>query len=61
MALPAQGIKSIYKNSIEDVSSFIKEKHGDDFVIVNLGDHEYDHEFFSGNVISVPWTDHEPI
>jgi hypothetical protein len=37
MGLPAEGLKSLYKNSIENVSKFLKEKHGDNFIVVNLG------------------------
>lgn len=61
MSLPAQGFKALYKNSIENVAQFLREKHGENYLIVNLGDHQYDQEFFSGNVVTVPWFDHEPI
>lgn len=52
MAFPGSGIKKLYRNTIDDVSEFLKEKHGDHFLILNLSGIEYDGTKFGGNVIS---------
>ena len=41
MALPGEGIKSIYKNHIETVAEFFEEFHKDHFMIINSSSFEY--------------------
>ena len=50
MAFPASGFESVYRNKIEDVSKFIKEKHGSNFLIINLSDRKYDYTKFDNQV-----------
>lgn len=51
MAFPASGLESAYRNSIKDVSQFLHEKHGNDFMIVNVSSRKYDYKFFNNNVL----------
>lgn len=60
MGQPTQGIMKLYKNSIEKVVEFIKEKHQDNFLVVNLGNHFYDFEKFDNKVLGIEWIDHKP-
>ena len=43
MAYPASGFESIYRNPITKVSKFFDEKHGDNYLIINLSSRKYDY------------------
>ena len=58
MAFPASGFESVYRNKIEDVSKFIKEKHGSNFLIINLSNRKYDYTKFDNQVEEYEWVDH---
>ncbi|MCQ2816714.1 MAG: hypothetical protein MJ252_05535 [archaeon] len=59
MAFPGSGIKALYRNTIDDVSTFLKDKHGDHFIILNLSGIKYDGKKFNDNVINYDqWPDH---
>ena len=59
MAFPASGIKTIYRNKLEDVSNFLNEKHSNHFMILNLSGNKYDSVKFNGCVIDFDqWLDH---
>lgn len=36
MSVPAEGISSTYRNELSEVSKFLNEHHGDDYMVVNL-------------------------
>ena len=59
MAFPASGIKQIYRNRLEDVSSFLNEKHLHNYMILNLSEKDYDTSKFQGEVFHFNnWPDH---
>jgi phosphatidylinositol-3,4,5-trisphosphate 3-phosphatase/dual-specificity protein phosphatase PTEN len=60
MSLPGEGLQRIYRNSIDSVARFLKEKHGSHYQIINLSGHRYDYEKFSNKVSEYLWEDHYP-
>ncbi len=36
MAFPGSGLETIYRNSIDTVAEFLKARHGEDFLLINL-------------------------
>ena len=52
-------IESLYHNSIDDVSKYLNEKHGDKYLIFNLSGIQYENEKFKNHVILYPWPDHK--
>ena len=59
MAFPGSGLKALYRNTVDDVSTFLKERHGEHFIILNLSGIKYDGKKFLGNVIDYDnWPDH---
>lgn len=60
MAYPAQGLESVYRNKLEDVSAFFKVKHPKNYLIVNCSNRKYDYEPFENKVIDVKWPNHYP-
>ncbi len=43
MAYPASGLESIYRNPITEVSRFLKSKHKNNYLIINLSNRKYDY------------------
>ena len=43
MAFPASGIEKTYRNSIKDVSRFLREKHTE-YLVVNASNRKYEYE-----------------
>ncbi|MCQ2819908.1 MAG: hypothetical protein MJ252_21800 [archaeon] len=58
MAFPASGLEKLYRNSIDEVSEFIKEKHGTNFRVINLANRKYDYSKFNNQVDEYEWIDH---
>lgn len=60
MSFPAANFwQKIYRNNIEDVSNFMKEKHGEsNYKVYNMSGVEYDTSPFNGNVMTCKWEDH---
>ncbi|KAG2393233.1 hypothetical protein C9374_009810 [Naegleria lovaniensis] len=63
MAIPGEGFSSVYRNHIESVAEFFKQKHAGHFMIVNLSEIPYDYELFEkgvggGKVIEKGFPDH---
>jgi len=58
MAYPASGIESTYRNHIDDVSKFLKDRHGQNFLIFNLSGRVYNEAKFDKLVKNFPWEDH---
>lgn len=52
-------IESLYHNSMDDISKFLKEKHGDKYLIYNLSGIPYKSGKLKDNVIVYPWPDHK--
>ena len=52
-------IESLYHNSMDDISRFLKEKHGDKYLIYNLSGIPYKSGKLKDNVIVYPWPDHK--
>lgn len=50
MAFPATGIETVYRNDIKEVSQFIKEKHHNNFLVMNLSGRHYDYNKFDNQV-----------
>ena len=47
-----------YRNDINQVASFIKKSHDNNFFIYNMSGIEYDSTPFDGQVITASWKDH---
>lgn len=58
MAFPATGIEKMYRNSIDSVSKFLKERHQNNFLIINLSGKGYDYTKFDSRVLEYDWVDH---
>lgn len=52
MGYPASGVEGMFRNSIVDVSQFLLEKHGGNFMIWNLSERSYDYSLFHDQVHS---------
>lgn len=51
MSYPAEGIfTSTYRNELSEVSKFLQEHHGDNYLIVNLSQKKYNYQKFGGRV-----------
>ena len=59
MSFPGSGLSYIYRNSIYSVASFLNERHGNNFLIINLSGFEYNTLLFKNQVISYKWIDHQ--
>lgn len=59
MALPGSGITSLYRNNITDVSSFLYERHGHNYLVFNLSGKKYDYSIFKNRVLEFEWIDHQ--
>lgn len=60
MSLPGEGLQKMYRNSIDSVARFLKEKHRDHYKIINLSGLRYDYEKFNNKVCEYLWEDHYP-
>ena len=52
MGFPASGVEATYRNSIDNVSSFLRERHGLNYLVFNLSERKYDYTKFNNQV---PW------
>ena len=50
MSYPASGIEGAYRNNINNVSRFLKERHKSNFLLINLSGRKYDNTKFNNNV-----------
>lgn len=63
MGFPAQGIEKLYRNSFEDVKTFLDDKHGPNYKVFNLcAERTYESSLFGGDerVSCYPFDDHNP-
>eukprot|EP01080_Neovahlkampfia_damariscottae_P005746 gene5746-9567_t len=59
MGLPSEGFNSLFRNNIDDVARFFKEKHFSYFMLYNLtSEHTYDISKFDNQVLSFGFPDH---
>ena len=50
MAYPASGLESVYRNQINKVSTFLKERHRSNYLVFNLSGKKYDNSKFDHKV-----------
>lgn len=50
MAYPGSGLEKIIRNSIDEVSLFLNERHGSNYLVINLSGKKYDKEKFNNKV-----------
>lgn len=60
MSLPGEGVHKVYRNSIDSVAKFIKQKHDKHCKVINVSGVRYDYEKFYNNVNEYQWADHYP-
>ena len=58
MSFPACGVEITYRNDIDDVSSFLKERHNDECLIYNCSNRQYNYQKFFNKVLEYKWEDH---
>jgi predicted ATPase len=58
MSYPASGMEKMYRNPIKSVAKFLKEKHGDNYLVFNFSDRKYDYSKFDNRVEEYEWKDH---
>jgi len=58
MGVPGEGVSLIWRNSIDAVSSFLYEQHGENFKIFNVSEDAYNYEKFGNKVVWYGWPDH---
>lgn len=58
MAYPGSGIQGLIRNNINDVSNFLKERHGNNYLVINLSYKSYDNSKFNNNVSEYKLVDH---
>lgn len=59
MAIPGEGIKKLYRNSISDIQKFLKKRHSNHYLMINISGHKYDYSLFENNVLEYDWVDHQ--
>ena len=59
MAYPASGFEKTYRNSIDDVSEYFKQKHGGNCLVINVSMRNYNYELFENKVKDYFWPDHQ--
>lgn len=60
MAFPGSGLTTLYRNNINQVSDFLLERHGKNFLVFNLSGFKYDTSKFYDQVLEFEWLDHHP-
>uniref|UniRef100_A0A6B2KZ32 Phosphatidylinositol-3,4,5-trisphosphate 3-phosphatase n=1 Tax=Arcella intermedia TaxID=1963864 RepID=A0A6B2KZ32_9EUKA len=60
MGIPGEGIEKHWRNDINAVSTFLNEKHGYNYIIINLTGDNYNFAKFYGQVEVFSFPDHHP-
>lgn len=55
MSFPATGLEAMYRNKLDDVAAMLKEKHGDNFMIINCAEKSYDSSNLCDQVLDFGW------
>lgn len=50
MAYPGSGLETVYRNNIEEVSKFLKERHQSSYLVINLSGKKYNNAKFENKV-----------
>ena len=60
MAFPASDlIEKAYRNSIEDVASYLEETHQSNYLVINVSSRPYNYVLFKHRVKDYKWPDHQ--
>lgn len=59
MAFPGEGIRKLYRNSIDSVKNFLTERHGTKSLVINISGEKYSYDVFDNNVLEYDWIDHQ--
>jgi phosphatidylinositol-3,4,5-trisphosphate 3-phosphatase/dual-specificity protein phosphatase PTEN len=61
MGFPSEGAEAVYRNPMDQVQKFFKQKHDGRFRVYNLcSERHYDHSKFNGSVCNIAFNDHGP-
>eukprot|EP01118_Nematostelium_gracile_P020170 TRINITY_DN969_c0_g2_i1.p1 TRINITY_DN969_c0_g2~~TRINITY_DN969_c0_g2_i1.p1 ORF type:complete len:261 (+),score=60.85 TRINITY_DN969_c0_g2_i1:116-898(+) len=58
MSFPARGLESAWRNSLDTVYRMLTEHHGDNYMIWNLQERDYNYEKFNNQILNFPFPDH---
>ena len=61
MGFPTIFPKSLIKNSVTDIANFLNERHGNNYILINLSDESYDSSQFKGLVVDYQMVNSKPI
>ena len=50
MAFPGSGVETVYRNNIDEVSKFLSERHGSNYLVINISGKKYDTKKFNEKV-----------
>jgi len=58
MGFPSSGIEKLWRNSIDEIGSFLKKYHDNHFMIWNLSGRSYNYEKFNNQILDYGFPDH---
>jgi tensin len=59
MSFPASGLEATYRNSLQDVSAVLRQRHGENFMVFNVSERSYDISLMDHRVLEFGWPDHQ--
>jgi len=59
MAMPSEGMQTAFRNSLDDVAGLLQTEHGQNYMVYNLSEKEYDTTKFNDQVLDFGWPDHQ--
>lgn len=59
MAIPGEGLNSFFRNDIDDIREFLRTKHKNKYMIINLSGEKYNYDLFDNRVYEYDWIDHQ--
>jgi len=59
MAMPSEGIQKAFRNSLHDVAALLESEHGNNYMVYNLSEKEYDTSKLNNQVLDFGWPDHQ--
>ena len=60
MSFPSDGLESMYRNHITDVSRLLNTKHENNYLIINASNRTYNYYKFKNKVLTIFWPNHYP-